>query len=45
MKMLLTKAKNDGYRMVYIDETMFTRKTVPQTEWSLAKKNMSVDVA
>ena len=29
MKMLLTKAKNDGYRLVNIDETMFTRKTVP----------------
>ena len=28
MKMLLTKAKNQGYRIVYIDETMVTRKTV-----------------
>ena len=29
MKMLLTRAKNQGYRIVYIDETMVTRKTVP----------------
>ena len=29
MKMLLTRAKNQGYRIVYIDETMITRKAVP----------------
>ena len=38
-------AKNDGYRMVYIDETMFTRKTVPEVEWSLPKENHRLDVA
>ena len=25
MKQQLTRAKNDGYRIIYIDETMFTR--------------------
>ena len=37
MKQQLTRAKNDGYRVIYIDETMFTRKTVPNTEWTLPK--------
>ena len=40
----LTRAKNDGYRVIYIDETMFTRKTLPQAEWSLPKENMRVDM-
>ena len=29
MKGLLTRAKNSGFRIVYIDETMITRKAVP----------------
>ena len=33
----MTKAKNEGYRFVYIDEAMVTRKTVPDTEWALQK--------
>ena len=37
MKRELAKAKKDGYRVVYIDETMFTRKTVSDTEWTLPK--------
>ena len=41
----MTKAKNDGYRIIYIDETMFTRKTVADAEWSRPKENMAVDVA
>ena len=45
MKRELTKAKKDGYIIVYIDETMFTRKTCPETEWCLPKQNMAVDVA
>ena len=44
MKMLLTKARNQGFRIVYIDETMMTRKTVPLTEWARKKENMSIDV-
>ena len=26
----LTKAKKDGYRIIYIDEIMFTRKSIPK---------------
>ena len=26
----LKKAKKDGYRIIYIDETMFTKTTVPK---------------
>ena len=35
MKRKLEKARKDGYRIVYLDETMFTRKTVPNSEWAL----------
>ena len=45
MKGQLTKARNDGYRIVYIDETCFTRKTVVDTEWMWPKENIAVDVA
>ena len=45
MKRLLTRARNDGYKLIYIDETMFTRSTVPDIEWALPGKNMTVDVA
>ena len=31
--------------MVYLDETMVTRKTVPLTEYCLPKENMTVDMA
>ena len=37
MKRQLTMAKNDGYRVIYLDETMFTRKTVSCEEWTLPK--------
>ena len=43
MKRKLTRARNEGCRLVYIDETMFTRKTVPDTEWAQKKSNMRVD--
>ena len=45
MKRQLTMARNAGYRIVYLDETMFTRKTVVNTEWSLPKENIRVDEA
>ena len=45
MKRQLTRAKRDGYRIIYLDETMFTRKTVAQTEWALSGENMTVDEA
>ena len=42
---LLTKAKKDGYRIVYLDETCFTRKTMTDTEWTLPKENVTIDEA
>ena len=45
MKRQLTRAKRDGYRIIYLDETMFTRKTVADTEWALPGENMTVDEA
>ena len=45
MKAQLTKARNQGYKIVYADETMFTRKTVPDADWSRPKENPAVDVA
>ena len=41
----LVKAKKDGYRIVYLDETCFTRKTMIDTEWTLPKENMTIDEA
>ena len=38
-------AKNEGYRFVYLDETMFTRKTVAETEWALPGQNMTINEA
>ena len=45
MKRELAKAKQDGYRVIYIDETCFTRKTVPKAEYCLRKQNMTADQA
>ena len=42
MKRQLTMAKNDGFRIVYLDETMFTRKTVAEAEWTLPKQNVMI---
>ena len=45
MKRQLTRARNDGFRIIYLDETMFTRKTCPDSEWTKMKSNMRVDTA
>ena len=45
MKRQLTIGKNEGYRVIYIDETMFTRKTVRCEEWTRPKENVLVDLA
>ena len=37
MKRQLTKCRNQGYRIVYLDETFFTRNKVPELEWALPK--------
>ena len=34
MKRELTKARREGYRIIYLDETCFTRKTLRDLEWS-----------
>ena len=45
MKKELDKAKKDGFRICYLDETVFTRKTVPKAEYCLPGRNMTVDQA
>ena len=45
MKRLLTRARNDGYRIIYLDETCFTRSTMPKVEYSLQGQNMPADLA
>ena len=45
MKRQLTRAKNEGYKIHYIDETMVTRKTVTLAEWSKKHENMTIDQA
>ena len=45
MKRELAKAKRDGYRLVYLDECMFTRATVPKAEYCLPKQNVTLDQA
>ena len=45
MKRELAKAKRDGYRIIYLDETVFTRKTLAASEWALPGENVTVDVA
>ena len=41
----LNKAKKDGYRIIYIDETMFTKHAIPKNEYCLPNKNMKIDKA
>ena len=43
MKRDITKARHDGYRIVYIDETVFTRKTFSDKEWCLPQQNVTID--
>ena len=43
MKRQLAKAKKENYRVVYLDEICFTRKTIPDTEWALPGQNVSVN--
>ena len=33
----------DGYDIVFLDETMLTRKTLPKIEWSLPGSNIDYD--
>ena len=43
MKRQLTMAKNAGFRIIYLDETMFTRKPVRDLEWMRPNQNVRVD--
>ena len=45
MKGQLTRARNENYRIIYLDETMFTRKTLHSAEWTRKNENMRVDQA
>ena len=33
----LEKARKDGYRIIYLDEAMFTKSALPKTEYCLPK--------
>ena len=37
------RAKRDGFKVIYIDETVFTRSTVPRTEYCLQNRNVTVN--
>ena len=46
MKALKTEidgAKKEGRKVVYIDETMFTRKAIKKLEWARKHENAEVD--
>ena len=45
MKRLLTRARNDGYRIIYLDECVFTRTSVPKVEYCQPKQNVTADLA
>ena len=39
----ISDAKAEGRRLIFIDETMFTRKTVAKLEWARKHENAEVD--
>ena len=39
----IEKARKDGYRVIYLDETMFTKAALPQSEYCLPKENVNID--
>ena len=41
----LTRARNEGRRAVFIDETIVSRKCVRDLEWSRSKENPTLDQA
>ena len=45
MKRMMTRAKNDGYRIIYLDEICFTRSSVPKMEYCAKGENMPADLA
>jgi hypothetical protein len=43
LKRELNRAERNGYRIVYLDECMVTRATVPKNEYCLPKQNLTID--
>ena len=43
MKRQLTMAKRDNYRIIYLDEAMFTKSALPKSEYYLPKQNVNID--
>ena len=43
VKRQLTMARKDQYRIIYIDEKVLSRTTVPKSEWTLPHENVRVD--
>ena len=41
----LTALRDQGYKIVYIDETMFTRKAMAKLEWAAKHQNAEIDEA
>ena len=39
----LQKYKDRGFRLVFLDETMVTKSTVPKVEWSRANESFEID--
>ena len=35
--------REQGYKIIYIDETMFTRKAMSKLEWAAKHENMEID--
>ena len=43
LKKEIDQAREDKYKVIWIDETMFTRKAVKRTEWARTGENAEVD--
>ena len=41
----LEQHKAEGYRILYLDEVMTTKSTLPMFEWSALNDNMKVDLS
>jgi hypothetical protein len=42
MKERLDQAKNEGLKIIYVDEAMFTFKTMPAKTWSAPYNNLKI---
>ena len=43
MKKELTELKNEHYRIIYLDEAVFTTKTIRKTEYTPNRKPLRVE--